>query len=95
MSHVHGRGVWTDLRVILFQQVKPEVSAGADQPVSTDDLGAPDAKDARDEARVKARRGEYIDRNTITVAEYLAEWIDSSRRSSSTPAVIASGPSST
>ncbi|WP_063780898.1 site-specific integrase [Nonomuraea sp. SBT364] len=35
-----------------------------------------DAKAARDEARVKARRGEYIDRNTITVAEYLAEWIE-------------------
>jgi len=27
-----------------------------------------DAKVARDEARVKARRGEYIDRNRITVA---------------------------
>ncbi|GAA5057527.1 tyrosine-type recombinase/integrase [Thermocatellispora tengchongensis] len=35
-----------------------------------------DAKAARDEARVKARRGEYIDRNTITVAEYLTEWIE-------------------
>ncbi|WP_433512912.1 tyrosine-type recombinase/integrase [Nonomuraea sp. CA-143628] len=35
-----------------------------------------DAKAARDEARVKARRGEYIDRNTITVADYLAEWIE-------------------
>jgi integrase len=34
------------------------------------------AKAARDEARVKARRGEYIDRNTITVAEYLDEWIE-------------------
>ncbi|SEH00364.1 Phage integrase, N-terminal SAM-like domain [Nonomuraea solani] len=35
-----------------------------------------DAKAARDEARVRARRGEYIDRNTITVAEYLADWIE-------------------
>ncbi|TDE26453.1 tyrosine-type recombinase/integrase [Actinomadura sp. 6K520] len=35
-----------------------------------------DAKEARDEARVKARRGEYIDRNAITVAEYLDEWLD-------------------
>ena len=34
------------------------------------------AKEARDEARVKARRGEYIDRNAITVAEYLDEWLD-------------------
>jgi integrase len=36
-----------------------------------------DAKNARDEARVKAHRGEYIDRNTITVAEYLDDWIAS------------------
>ncbi|MFD0773763.1 tyrosine-type recombinase/integrase [Streptomonospora algeriensis] len=35
-----------------------------------------DAKAARDEARVKARRGEYVDRNSITVAEYMAEWIE-------------------
>ncbi len=36
-----------------------------------------EAKAARDEARVKARRGEYIDRNEITVAEYLGQWLDS------------------
>jgi integrase len=36
-----------------------------------------EAKAARDEARIKARRGEYIDRNRITVAAYLDEWIDS------------------
>jgi integrase-like protein/Arm domain-containing DNA-binding protein len=36
-----------------------------------------EAKAARDEARVKARRGKYIGRNQITVAAYLAEWIDS------------------
>ena len=35
-----------------------------------------DAKAARDEARVKARHGEYIDRNRITVAAYLDDWID-------------------
>ncbi|MEV6150569.1 site-specific integrase [Nonomuraea sp. NPDC052129] len=35
-----------------------------------------DAKEARDEARVKARRGEYVDRNTITVGQYLDEWIE-------------------
>ncbi|MFB4298277.1 tyrosine-type recombinase/integrase [Actinomadura sp. NTSP31] len=34
------------------------------------------AKEARDEARVKARRGEYIDRNAVTVGEYLDEWLD-------------------
>ena len=34
------------------------------------------AKAARDEARVKARHGEYIDRNRITVAAYLDEWIE-------------------
>jgi integrase len=36
-----------------------------------------DAKAARDEARVKARRGEYIDRSQITVADYLDQWIES------------------
>ena len=35
-----------------------------------------DAKAARDEARVKARHGEYIDRNRITVAAYLDDWIE-------------------
>ena len=35
-----------------------------------------DAKAARDDARVKARHGEYIDRNRITVTAYLDEWID-------------------
>jgi integrase len=36
-----------------------------------------EAKAARDEARVKARRGEYIGRNQITVTAYLDDWIDS------------------
>nr|MBO2475833.1 integrase [Actinomycetales bacterium] len=35
-----------------------------------------EAKAARDEARVKARRGEYVDRNAISVGEYLDEWIE-------------------
>ncbi|MFF0572917.1 tyrosine-type recombinase/integrase [Streptosporangium saharense] len=35
-----------------------------------------DAKEARDEARVNARRGEYVDRNMITVGEYLDDWIE-------------------
>jgi integrase len=35
------------------------------------------AKAARDESRVKARRGEYIDRNRVTVAEYLDDWLGS------------------
>jgi integrase len=34
------------------------------------------AKEARDDARVKARRGEYVDRNRLTVARYLDEWIE-------------------
>jgi integrase len=36
-----------------------------------------EAKAARDEGRVKARRGEYIDRNRVTVTAYLDDWIDS------------------
>jgi len=35
-----------------------------------------DAKAARDEARVRARRGEYVNRSTSTVADYLAEWAE-------------------
>ncbi len=34
------------------------------------------AKAARDIARVAARRGEYVDRNRVTVAEFLASWLD-------------------
>jgi integrase len=36
-----------------------------------------EAKAARDEGRVKARRGEYIDRNGVTVTKYLDDWLDS------------------
>ena len=36
-----------------------------------------EAKAARDEARVRAHRGDYIDRNRITVSDYLDDWIDS------------------
>ena len=35
-----------------------------------------DAKAARDEARVRARRGVYVNRSTSTVANYLAEWAE-------------------
>ncbi|TDO62594.1 site-specific recombinase XerD [Kribbella sp. VKM Ac-2571] len=35
-----------------------------------------DAKEARDEARRAARRGEYIDRSGMTVTEYLGDWLD-------------------
>ena len=35
-----------------------------------------EAKAARDEARVQARRGEYVNRTTLTVADYLAEWLE-------------------
>jgi integrase len=34
------------------------------------------AKEARDEARVKARHGQFVDRNRITVGEYLTGWLD-------------------
>ena len=32
-------------------------------------------KAARDEARVAGRRGEYVDRSSMTVASYLREWL--------------------
>lgn len=35
-----------------------------------------EAKAARDEARVAARRGQYIDRTRVLVGEYLREWLN-------------------
>jgi len=35
-----------------------------------------DAKAARDDARVNARKGQYIDRSSITVAAYLDQWLE-------------------
>lgn len=34
------------------------------------------AKAARDEARVAARRGEFVNRSTVTVSAYLSDWLD-------------------
>jgi integrase len=34
------------------------------------------AKAARDEARVRARNGHYVNRSTSTVADYLTEWLE-------------------
>lgn len=34
-----------------------------------------EAKAARDAARVAARRGDYVDRSTVTVAQYLTDWL--------------------
>jgi integrase len=35
-----------------------------------------DAKAARDQARVSARQGQYINRNSITVVAYLDQWLE-------------------
>jgi integrase len=35
-----------------------------------------EAKAARDDARIRARRGEYVNRSSLTVADYLAEWVE-------------------
>lgn len=35
-----------------------------------------EAKEARDRARVAARRGEYVDRTGVTVEQYLRQWLD-------------------
>ena len=53
-----------------------------------------DAKAARDEARVKAHRGEYIDRNRITVAAYLDEWIEATPWRSSRAPCTTTAPAS-
>lgn len=52
--------------------------SGASKPKWVGGFATEDeAKAARDEARVKARRGEYVDHNRITVTDYLKDWIDS------------------
>lgn len=38
-----------------------------------------DAKEARDKARVAARRGEFVHRNTTTVEAYLRTWLEAHR----------------
>src|ERR1017187_396577 len=55
----------------------PDPATGVNKPkwvggFATED----DAKAARDEARVRARRGEYVSRSTSTLADYLSEWLD-------------------
>jgi integrase len=35
-----------------------------------------DAKAARDDARVQARRGEYVNRSRLLLADYLADWLE-------------------
>ncbi|MGN6175424.1 MAG: tyrosine-type recombinase/integrase, partial [Streptosporangiaceae bacterium] len=62
--------------VVRDQDQGPET--GASRPRWVGGFATEDeAKAARDEARVKARRGEYIGRNQITVTAYLDDWIDS------------------
>jgi integrase len=39
------------------------------------------AKAARDDARVAARRGTYVDRSALTVREYLTEWLEAHQAS--------------
>ena len=54
----------------------PDPETGVSKPKWVGGFPTEEAvKQARDEGRVKARRGEYIDRNTITVAEYLDQWL--------------------
>jgi integrase len=55
----------------------PDPATGVNKPkwvggFATED----DAKAARDEARVRARRGEYVSRSASTLADYLSEWLD-------------------
>jgi integrase len=55
----------------------PDLTTGASRPRWVGGFQTEEeAKAARDEARVRARRGEYVNRSTLTVAEYLAEWVD-------------------
>lgn len=55
----------------------PDPATGVSKPKWVGGFASEEAaKAARDEARIRARRGEYVDRSALTVADYLAEWLD-------------------
>jgi hypothetical protein len=55
----------------------PDPSTGASKPKWVGGFETEEAaKAARDEARIRARRGEYVNRSVSTVAEYLAESVE-------------------
>ena len=55
----------------------PDPSTGVSKPKWVGGFDTEeDAKAARDEARVRARRGEYVNRSASTVADYLTEWME-------------------
>ncbi|MGI8994174.1 MAG: tyrosine-type recombinase/integrase, partial [Nocardioidaceae bacterium] len=55
----------------------PDSATGASRPKWVGGFATEAAaKAARDEARVSARRGEYVDRDAITVREYLLDWLE-------------------
>ena len=55
----------------------PDPATGATRPKWVGGFDTEEAaKAARDEARIRARRGEFVNRSTSTVAGYLAEWVE-------------------
>jgi integrase len=55
----------------------PDPATGVSRPKWVGGFDTEEAAEAaRDEARVRARRGEYVNRSTFTVADYLAEWVE-------------------
>lgn len=64
-----------DLVVRVIRVTNPET--GLSKPKWVGGFADEDAaKEARDEARRASRRGEYVDRSTIKVSEYLCDWLD-------------------
>jgi integrase len=54
----------------------PDAATGVSKPRWVGGFDTEEAaKAARDEARVRARNGQYVSRSTCTVADYLAEWL--------------------
>jgi integrase len=55
----------------------PDLATGVSKPRWVGGFDTEEAaKAARDEARVRARNGQYVNRSTSTVADYLAEWLE-------------------
>jgi integrase len=59
----------------VIRVIDPETGVSRPRWVGGFDSEA-DAKAARDQARVNARVGQYVDRNAITVSSYLNQWIE-------------------
>jgi integrase len=62
---------------MVLRDPRPDPATGVSKPRWVGGFDTEEAaKAARDEARVRARNGQYVNRSTSTVTDYLAEWLE-------------------